>query len=154
LTQITSIPNIISYAKIGEYLAQNDVTKSQIFFNGSLDTMLPIKIYESRVSLEWAYDLDYQIASATAVFYIDGTYDTGSRIKVSVIDPSLGLIVICTYLITVLDTTKEIVATNLALAINTNGYLAVSNGNAVIVTAPLALGSTINETNLIIEYLP
>ena len=154
MAQLPSIPNIIKYAKISEYLAENDITKSNIFFNGSLDRLLPVKIYESRLPLEWAYNLDYKTRAATANFLVnyDSSINDGDTITVLVDDPILGEIVIGEYIIQSTDTSGVILAQNLAAAINGYGYSATTDGIMVIVTAPLALGSSINGIFLSIEY--
>lgn len=149
-----TIPEIIDIANISQYLASKDVAFDGMFNWGSLDKDLPLKIYDVREAVEWANNENYQIQSATAIFFISGSIHEGDIIEVFVEDPIQGLISIGSYELTQSDTTYAIIATNLATAINLHGYSAVSSGDAVIVTAPLSVGSLLNGISLIIEFTP
>lgn len=147
-----TIPDIIELAKICQYLASNGVDMDSFFSNGSLDPLLPVKIYDVRKGLEWGYNQNYIAASATGTFLISGTFEVGGVITVEVIDPILGLITIGTYTIVSGDTTLTLLAQHVAAAITGSGYTATNDGEMVIVTAPISLGNTINGVNLIVNY--
>lgn len=52
-----TIPNIISIAKISQYLAANAIAKAGLF-GGGKDRLLPQKLYNIRKSVSFFYDLD------------------------------------------------------------------------------------------------
>lgn len=139
-------------AKICQYLASDGVDMDSIFSNGSLDRLLPVKIYDVRKGLEWGYNQNYIAASAIGTFLISGTFEVGGIITVEVIDPVSGLITIGTYTIGSGDTTLTLLAQSVASAITGSGYTATNDGEMVIVTAPISLGSTINDVSLIVDY--
>lgn len=167
-----TIPNIIQLAKICQYLASNDVDKDGYFDNGSLDKLLPLKIYDIRKAVEWGQNQNYIATAAIGSFLIEGVLEKSSVfdftfdgtfgsaksfsavIKVKLVDPVSGLITIGTYVLTTTDTSNEIIAQHVASAINGSGYSAISNGAMVVVTAPFILGSSINGVYLIVTITP
>jgi hypothetical protein len=164
-----TVPEIITIAKISGYLADNDVDTNGTLDWGTLDSLLPVKIYELRKSVEWAYGQNYAAAAATALFSIDGsnltagiftnvfdpTFSTsllGGKIVVKVTDPNLGVIQLGSYILNGSDVNNSIIATHVAAAITGYGYTAVSTNNFVTVTAPISLGSSINNNSLTVTY--
>lgn len=56
---IVSIPIIIAYAKISQFLAANDVSKTMLFKGGKPPVQrLPGLLYIVRKSVEWLYNID------------------------------------------------------------------------------------------------
>lgn len=164
-----TVPEIINIAKISEYLADNAVDANKVFVFGSLDKDLPKKIYMESSALEWAYNQNVVASSATALFSIDGsnltlgtftnvfnnTFSTaliGGKIVVKVNDPIFGVVQLCSYIMNGSDISNDIIATHVAAAITGYGYTATSINNFIRVTAPISLGSSINNNSLTVTY--
>lgn len=62
-----SIPNIITYAKLSQFLAANDIRVSGYTNGGRIDKRLPMMLYIERKSLEWRYA---QNSSDTSLFKV------------------------------------------------------------------------------------
>lgn len=148
-----TIAEILDIAPICQYLAYNDIERNDYANGGTLDPLLPVKIYMARKAVQWGVDQNYIARSATAVFYINGTGNVGDVIEVVVDDPDDGLITIGTYTLDSGDTDNEIIAANVAASITGSGYSATSNGIAVIVTAPFGLGNLMNGLDLTLRYI-
>lgn len=157
MATILDIEDTIEIAKICQYLASNGVDKDQIFKGGSLDSLLPIKIYDTLKGLEWAYDQNYIAASAVGSFLVedDGNgFNEGDVINVYSPDPVLGTVLIGSYELDNIDTTTTLIAQHTAAEIVNEGYTGTNNGALVIVAAPFVLGNLINGLDLIVEYVP
>lgn len=159
---LLTIPETIQIAKICNYLASNGKDRGAVFRGGTLTPTLPVQIYDTRKAVEWAHDQNYIARSATGYFTVSGvvvvdsfdnTFDntfggnggeTGNRISIRVVDPVLGMVTIGSYKLTYADISDEILATNLASAINGYGYSATSDGVVVFVSAPFYLGNLMN----------
>ena len=61
-----TIPNIINYAKVTQYLYAIKVSKGGLFGSGGVDTQFVNKIYCIRKNLEWLYALNPADATLTA----------------------------------------------------------------------------------------
>lgn len=53
-----TIPEILSIAKVGQYLAFNDVDNANFMRGGALDNRLPIMIACERMCIQWVYDVE------------------------------------------------------------------------------------------------
>ena len=164
-----TVPEIINIAKISGYLADNAVDANRVFVFGSLDKDLPKKIYMENSALEWANSQNVVASNATALFSIDGsnltpssftnvfnnTFSTaliGGKIVVTVNDPVSGVVQLCSYIMNGSDIDNNIIATHVAAAITGYGYTATTINNFVKVTAPISLGSSINNSSLTVTY--
>lgn len=52
-----TVSEIISIAKVSQYLAANDISRRGIY-GGGVDNLLPRKLYNIRRDVEWLYELD------------------------------------------------------------------------------------------------
>jgi hypothetical protein len=164
-----TVPEIINVANISGYLADNDVDTNGTLDWGTLDSLLPVKIYEVKKSIDWAYNQNITATSASSLFSIDGsnltpgtftnvfnnTFSTaliGGKIEVKVTDPISGVVQLCSYIMNGSDVSNSIIATHVAAAITGYGYTAVAIDNFVKVTAPINLGTSINNSSLTVTY--
>ena len=103
-------------------------------------------------ALRWQWEAfpDVPEVRATATITITTTGDTGDRIQVFVVDPTLGSITLGSYTLTDADTTTDIIATHIAAALYLNAYDygATAAGSIVTVEAPEGTGATFNGINL------
>lgn len=91
--------------------------------------------------------------SGTAYITIDTLGNVGDRIEISYIDSLAGLIFLGSYTSVITDTTIHILAANIALAMaqNSFGYTFTVVNNIITVKAPVALGSRVNGSSLIVS---
>lgn len=91
--------------------------------------------------------------AATAIIYVSQVLTGFNYIEVYAVDPTHGQIYLGGYTQAAVDTTTDILAANIATAINQNtyGYVVTSNGNQVIVTAPPGAGLSMNGMQLIVN---
>ena len=144
---------ILTAAPIATTLAANAVNKSSVFGGGSgtLDTMLPTKIYATYIPIKKIYDNSgiLPAANATATITVDSIGNDGDNIEVFVDDPTLGEISLGDYTKVSGDTDTTILAVHIASALNlnTHGYTITSSVNTILITARNGLGSSINGDN-------
>ena len=143
----------ITIAKISQYLASADIAKGSLFGQRT-NPLLPIQLHIERKAVEFEYN--YEVTSLNTAGIASITIDTigtvGDGIEVSFIDPIQGLISFGSYSSNEFDTTTSILATSIVavLSLNPYGYLFEAVGSTIVVTAPISLGSAVNNTSLLV----
>ena len=146
---------VIQIAKISQFLWNETISKS-VFFGNVIDPYKARQLYMERKALEYAKQ-----SVGSAIIYV-GTnpFDTTFDISFSgapssnTVNVYAGNLLIGTYVSNVLvDTTFEILATNLASAINLNGYSATVSYTTITVKAPYSSNNSINGTQITIQII-
>ncbi len=94
-----SISEIISIAKVCQYLSLVDILRSKVY-NGTVDLQLPRKLYCVRKSVEWLYDLDPTddtlIGTANYLYALCAPYSAQAQIIIGgsgggiIVNPTTG----------------------------------------------------------------
>jgi hypothetical protein len=146
---------VISIAKISQYLWSESISKS-VFFGNVIDPHKARQLYMERKALEYAKQ-----NVGSAIIYVgtnpfDPTFDNSfsGAPSSNTVNVYAGNLLIGTYVSNVLvDTTFEILATNLASAINLNGYSATASYTTITVKAPYYSNNSINGTQITIQII-
>lgn len=146
MSQLT-IPEIIELGDISVPFSANYQAKGSLYGTRLAFTApQTIALVTDALRWHWAGFPDIQEVSATATIIIDSTGDTGQIITVTVNDPLQGVVTLGSYTLTDGDTTIDIIATNLAAALELNTYhfgVSVLN-NVITLIAPFGDGALIN----------
>lgn len=145
-----SINEVIRIADLSTPLSLNYNEEGSLF-GPRLNTTSPITILMVADALRWQWESLPTVAgvSATGTIEINTLGELGDNITVFVNDPNLGVIVLGSYTIGPSDTTLDITASHIGAVLSTNIYgygISVIN-NVITISAPIALGSSINDHN-------
>jgi hypothetical protein len=115
--------DIVKIAKVSQYLVENDIGNGGLYGKG-IDLQLPKKIYCVRKNLEKVLtDPDTTYTNAVGYITINDVGQVGDTISVYVNDPVLGILLLGSYEVTVLDTNVNTLAENIANALGSTIHL-------------------------------
>jgi hypothetical protein len=141
---------VISIAKISQFLWNETISKG-IFFGGNIDPYKARQLYMERKALDYA-NANVGVASVyvgTNPFNPSFDNSFSGTPDAATINIYAGSTLIANYTVnTSTDTTFEKLSTNLAAAVNLNGYTATSSYTKITIKAPYSANNSINGTQI------